>query len=70
MAKTAKKTKKKEAKRDRGPTTTVQFRQEATELLRELEGRIEEELGIKLQPSQVVLIALKNEVARRREEDK
>ncbi len=69
MAKTTKKTKKKNGN-DRGPTTTVQFRQEATELLRELEGRIEEELGIKLQPSQVVLIALKNEVARRREEDK
>ncbi len=66
MAKKATKTKKKNGN-DRGPTTTVQFRQEATSLLRELEEMIEAEVGIKLQPSQVVLIALKGEVARRKE---
>jgi len=66
MAKTTKKTTKKNG-RDRGATTTVQFRQEATALLRELTDMIEADVGIKLQPSQVILIALKNEVARRKE---
>lgn len=68
MAKKATKIKKKTEKRDRGPSTTVQFRAEATGYLRELEAMIEKELGITLQPSQVVTIALKNEVARRKEE--
>ncbi len=66
MAKVTKKKTKKNGN-DRGPTTTVQLRQEATGYLRELEAAFEEELGIKLQPTQVVLIALKNEVARRKE---
>ena len=60
------KTKKKNGKR--GPMTTVVFREEATALLRELESMIEAEVGIKLQPSQVVLIALKGEIARRKED--
>ena len=65
--KTTKTTTKKTAKRDRGPATSIQLREEATVLLRELEEMIAEEVGIKILPSQVITIALKNEVARRKE---
>lgn len=74
MAKKAKKTGRRgrpRASENGGKSTTVQLRREATAYLRELEDLIQEEmkeqeLDVQLQPNQVVLIALKNEVARRK----
>ena len=65
---TKKKARPKRVRDERGITTSVSLRGEAVQSLREVTRLIQEAVGVELTPAQVVGMALKNELDRRKEQ--